>query len=136
MAMGEAGLPILPYTLLLAVLLQSCHGQERKVNFCSLNVQSHSTWDDSLENNLCYVHAGSHCIHGRAASRKYFCFIYQRTILKENIIKWKIKIYSGNNKMMNTMNFIWFSLWSTFIGIRIKSKGLHFTLIFLDEFTI
>jgi hypothetical protein len=113
--MVKAGLLVLLYPLLLAVLLQSCHGQERKVNCCSLKVQSYSTWDDSLENNLYYVHAGSHCIHGSAASGRFSCFINApfharkstwkvkkyTIILKENIIKWKIKTNNRNNKIKN-----------------------------------
>jgi hypothetical protein len=94
--MGKAGLLVLLYPLLLAVFLQSCHGQERKVNCCStLNVQSYSTWDDSLVNNLCYVHAGSHCIHGRAASGRFFCFINAPFHARKST--WKVRCYFSLN---------------------------------------
>jgi hypothetical protein len=70
-------------------------GKEGKLLFFECpNLFNMGSMHDSLENNLCYVHAGSHCIHGRTASRRLFCFINAPFHARKST--WKVATFSLN----------------------------------------
>ena len=74
MAMEKPRLAFLLYAFLVAAFVLNCHAHERKVYIiyiyiCSLYICK----SVSVLMFWVYVYIGSHCVHGRAASRGVFC---------------------------------------------------------------